>query len=141
MVLVVALPELALAIGELLEGPRDYITAVADAKELRRKIHSVQPQIIVLDWRIGGNGWRAVDEIAAISERTRSQPYVIAVVPWLNRRVAKLAAEQDCYNMVVFNEKKMKAWAADLVSALQVAHAARQAREVAPRRSEKKHYH
>lgn len=141
MVLVVALPELALAIGELLEGPRNYIVSVEGPKDLRHRIYREQPEIVVLDWRIGGSGWRAVDEVTAIADRTHSQPYVIVIVPKLDRKIAAEAAKRDCYNMVVFNEKKLKAFEADLVSALEVAHAARRAREVAPRRSPKGGYH
>lgn len=132
MLLVIALPDLAKRIAdlELIEGVHSYVVSVADAKELRHKVHGHQPEVLVLDYRMGGLSWRAMDQISLIVERTASKPYVIAVVPWVNRVVEIEAAKNQAYNVVVLNEKKAQAFARDLSSAVAVARKARAARGV-----------
>jgi DNA-binding response OmpR family regulator len=124
MVLVIALPDLALRLSELLSGA-SYVVRVDDATDLRRQVHSYQPNVVVLDWRIGGNAWRAMDEVTAIVERTTTHPYVIALLPKVTKRIKSEAAKIGCYNVVnvdaVDGDQR-------IVAAVTVARRARQAR-------------
>lgn len=99
MVLVIALPDLALRLSEKLIGA-SYVVRVDDGADLRHRVHSYQPDIVLLDWRIGGNVWRAMDEVTAIVERTTTHPYVIAMLPKTTVKIRSEAAKIGCYNVV-----------------------------------------
>lgn len=137
MTLVVALPDLALRLSAILTGAR-YVVRVHDGADLRHRIHSYQPDIVLLDWRLGGNIWRAIDEVPAIVERTATHPYVIALLPSASWRVKEEAAKIGCYNVV-----NVGAAGADrkVVEAVAVARRARAARRPEPRRVSRQHLH
>lgn len=99
MVLVVAMADLALRLSKLLEGAR-YLVRVVDGPDLRHRVHGYQPDVLVLDWRMGGSSWRAVDEIPAIVERTATHPYVVALLPETSKVVKREAAQRGCYNVL-----------------------------------------
>lgn len=101
MLLVVAMPDLALRLSRFL--PRaNYVLNVGgdDGKELRHQVYKHQPDVLILDWRVGGNLWRVIDEVPAIISRTASQPHVIAMLPWTSRQVEQVAAESGCFEVV-----------------------------------------
>lgn len=98
MLLVIALPDCALRLSKVLTRAH-YVVAVRDASELLLRVHEHQPDVVVLDWRMGGSAWRAVDEVPAIiSEMTT--PHVILVLPWLSAEVDREAAQMGCYDAV-----------------------------------------
>jgi CheY-like chemotaxis protein len=99
MVLVIALPDLALRISGLLGGAA-YLVHVVDGPELRHRVHSHQPDVILLDYRMGGSSWRAVDEVTAIAERTATRPNVIALLPNTSKEIDREAARRGCYDVV-----------------------------------------
>lgn len=99
MVLVIALPDLARKLCKVLFD-HQCITKVEDGKELRHVVHVHQPQIVVLDWRMGGSRWRALDEVTAIRERTATHPSVIAMLPKVTKDVKLEAAKLGCYDVV-----------------------------------------
>lgn len=99
VILCVALPDLAVEVSRLISGAR-YIVKVFDGKDLRHQVHEHQPDILLLDWRLGGSLWRAIDEVPAIVERTISRPSVIVMLPHTTLRVEQEAAERDCYDAI-----------------------------------------
>jgi CheY-like chemotaxis protein len=99
MILVIALPDLALRLSHIVSGAR-YLVSVDDGKYLRHQVHRHQPEIVLLDWRMGGNAWRAVDEISALVTRTASMPSVIALLPWVSDDVQEAAAEIGCFDVI-----------------------------------------
>lgn len=99
MVLVIALPDLAVKLAKFLHNV-EYVVQVQDGKDLRHQVYSRQPDVVVLDWRMGGSLWRAVDEVPAIVERTGSHPHVVALLPRVTREVKKEAAKLGCYDVV-----------------------------------------
>jgi CheY-like chemotaxis protein len=136
MILVLALPDLAQKIAPLLEGTRAYVVRVTDETELRHKVYGHQPEIIILDYRMGGSKWRAVDQVPLIVERTESKPYVIAVLPYSSKRVEREAARLACYDVVVFTPRT---FARELCEVVATARAARRARQAEPVRRQKLH--
>jgi hypothetical protein len=49
---------------------------------------------------MGGSRWRAIDEVSAIISRTESQPHVIALLPWTDRKVKETAAKAGCFDAI-----------------------------------------
>lgn len=103
LVLAVAMVDLAIEISGLVPGAR-YVLNVESGKDLRHQIHDHQPDVVLLDWRLGGNLWRAIDEVPAIVERTTSHPYVIVLLPHTTQKVEEEAAERDCYDVISVND-------------------------------------
>lgn len=97
--LVVALPDLAIRVSRILSGA-SYVTRVdgKDGTELRHQVHCHQPDVLILDWRVGGSGWRALDEVPAIVSRTTSRPHVIALLPKTSSAVEEAVAESGCFD-------------------------------------------
>lgn len=137
MVLVVALPDLALIISKLLTGAR-YVVRVEDGADLRRRITGHQPDVVLLDWRMGGSGWRAIDEVAAITDRTPTCPYVIALLPTVTAKIKSEAAKAGCYNVVNVGAA---GGARRVVAAVIVATKARLARHLVLRRIPRNELH
>jgi len=137
MILVIALPDLALKLSGLLTGAR-YVVRVEDASDLRHRVYSHQPDIVVLDWRMGGNGWRAMDEVTAIVERTTTHPYVIALLPKVTSRIKSEAATAGCYNVISADGDDLER---RVVAAVSVARRARQARRPDLRRVSRQSLH
>lgn len=137
MILVIALPDLALRLSELLVNA-SYVVRVADATDLRHRVYSHQPEIVLLDWRIGGSGWRAIDEVTAMVSRTKTHPYVIALLPRTDRGVKAEAAKVGCYGVI-----NVGALDADrvIVESVAVARRARSARGVDHRRVHRLYLH
>jgi CheY-like chemotaxis protein len=137
MTLVIALPDLALKLSELLTDAR-YVVRVQDGADLRHTIHSYQPDVVVLDWRMGGSAWRALDEVTAIVERTTTHPYVIALLPKVSPKIKREAAKAGCYNVVNVGaagaERK-------ILEAVGVAQRARHARKIDGRRVSRESLH
>ena len=96
-----------------------------------RALLDAQPDIVILAWAIGGNGWRAIDEVTAIVERTATHPYVIAILPQTSPAIEREAAKKGCYDVV-------NAFAEDfdqqVVEAVETAKKARAARRPPRRR-------
>lgn len=124
MILVIALPDLALRLSELIDGAR-YVVRVDDATDLRHRVHSYQPDVVVLDWRIGGNAWRALDEVTAIVQRTTTHPYVIALLPKVTSKIKSEAAKIGCYNVVNVDAADGDQRVVDAVTVAQRARLAR----------------
>lgn len=137
MILVIALPDLALRLSEILTGAC-YVVRVYDAADLRHRIHSYQPDIVLLDWRIGGSAWKAMDEVTAIVERTTTHPYVIAMLPKTTTKIRCQAAKIGCYNVVNVDAAGSEQRVLDVVA---VAKRARWARRPAPRRVSREGLH
>lgn len=129
MTLVVALPDFAKRLSRLLIGRVNYVVSVVDGTELRHRVHEHQPDIVILDWRMGGNAWRAIDEVPALVERTESQPYVIVLVPRTSRVIDREAAKKGCYDVVSVSDADFDR---QVVEAVETAARARSARR--PRR-------
>jgi DNA-binding NarL/FixJ family response regulator len=119
MVLVIALPDLALQLSRVVPGAR-YVLHVEgdDGRELRHQVHLHQPEVVVLDWRMGGNAWRAIDEVPAIVSRTQSRPHVIAVLPWVSKKVERAAADAGCFDVL---SPRSPGFERDLLSAVEAA--------------------
>jgi DNA-binding NarL/FixJ family response regulator len=137
MILVIALPDLALRLSGLLHNAR-YIVRVEDGKDLRHRVHSYQPDVVVLDWRIGGSMWRALDEVTAIVERTTTHPYVIALLPKTSPRIKSEAAKLGCYDVISVNASGVDR---KIVDAVELAQRARAARRAEHRRVSRAHLH
>lgn len=137
MVLVIALPDLALKLSGFLVGAR-YVVRVEDGKDLRHQVHEYQPDIVVLDWRIGGSCWRAIDEVTAIAGRTATQPYVIAILPAVTRQIKREAARAGCYDVVNASASDCVRQVVECVS---VARMARACRQIEPRRLSRAQLH
>lgn len=101
------------------------MTHVRDGIELRRRAHEYQPDVIVLDWRMGGQLWRAIDEVPAIVSRTDTHPYVIAVLPTTSRSIEKEAARSECYDVVSLRDSRFGHQIAEAVSTATLARLAR----------------
>lgn len=101
VLLVVALPDLAVEISQVVSNA-NYLLSVggADGTELRHQVHCHQPDIIILDYRVGGSGWRAIDEVPAIVSRTTTHPHVIAVLPSVSRKIETTAAHRQCWDVI-----------------------------------------
>lgn len=122
MLLVVALPDCALRLCKVLTGA-SYIVAVRDAAELRRRVHGHQPDVVVLDWRMGGSAWRAIDEVPAIVSRTATHPHVIVVAPLVSPMIERSADELGCYEIVSVTDA---GWEKDVLEAFSTARLERQ---------------
>lgn len=136
-ILCVALPDLALIVSRLVVGAR-YVVKVKDGKDLRHQIHEHQPDVVLLDWRIGGNKWRSIDEVPAIVERTTSHPAVIVLLPHTTLSVEQEAAERDCYDAISVTDED---FAISLRRSVDEAERLRLARPPAPRRSARASLH
>jgi DNA-binding NarL/FixJ family response regulator len=99
-VLIVALPDLANRVSRYIKESVAFVVKTDTPSELRHRVHSYQPNVVVLDYRMGGSAWRAIDEVPAIVSRTASTPRVIVVLPWRAREVDEQAADLDCYDIV-----------------------------------------
>lgn len=137
MTLVIALSDLALRLSGLLAGA-SYVVKVEDGTDLRHRVHSYQPDIIVLDWRIGGSKWKAIEEVTAIVERTATHPYVIVLLPKVSGKIKSEAAKAGCYNVVSADGAGLEKRVAYAVS---VAQKARKARSPDPRRVSRQSLH
>lgn len=137
MVLVIAWPDLALRVCKVVEGAR-YITHVTDGIDLRHRVHEHQPDVIVLDWRMGGSLWRAIDEVPAIVSRTSTHPYVIAVLPSTSGVIERQAGRGECYDVV---DLSASCFERELAEAVGTATRARTARPHLRYRVEKSDLH
>lgn len=123
MLLVVALSDCALRLSKTLQGA-SYVVAVRDGTELRHRVHQHQPDVLVLDWRMGGSWWRASDEVPAIVSRTATRPHVILVLPMISDGIEALAMEMGCYDVVSVT---CPGWESDVAESVCAADRARQA--------------
>jgi DNA-binding response OmpR family regulator len=124
MTLVIALPDLALRLSGILTGAR-YVVRVQDGADLRHIVHEYQPDVVVLDWRVGGSAWRALDEVTAIVERTTSHPYVIALLPKITKKIKSVAASVGCYNVINVGAAGAEQRVVEAVGVARRAHHAR----------------
>lgn len=138
MTLIVAVPELAKRLSRLLVGDVRYVVAVADEKELRHRVHEHQPDVVLLGWAIGGNRWRAIDEVTAIVERTATHPYVIAILPQTSPAIEREAAKKGCYDVVSVDAEDFDR---QVVEAVETARKARAARRPLRRRVAREDLH
>lgn len=129
MTLVIALADLAERISRLIEGPKFYVLKVSDEKELRRKVCDHRPEVLLLDSRVGGNRWRAIDQVPAILRECRSVPSVIALLPHTSKGVEREAARLGCYDVVPVNQRSFDR---DLLMAVSTAMVARSAADELP---------
>lgn len=130
-VLVVALVDLAQQLSQLIEGSVSYVVRVGSPADLRHRVHEHQPDIVVLDWRMGGNRWRAIDEVTAITERTASHPYVIVMLPHTSTAIEREDARLGCYDVVSVSDEDFDR---QVVDAVETAAKARRARKIPRRR-------
>ena len=136
MVLVVALPDLALTASRVLSRPVSYIVRVDDARELREKCIAYEPDIVVLDWRMGGSKWRAIDEVPAIAHCAGSRPYVIMLLPATCPMTDAEAARKGCYDVVTASDDD---FVHELAGAVSSAVRARLRRQTAERLKATRH--
>lgn len=122
-ILVVAMPDLALKVSCYVGGAR-YVLRVSDGKELRHRVYEHQPEIVLLDWRLGGNAWRALDEVTAIVERTQTHPFVVALLPETSRMIEREAARLGCYDVL---NVSAEGFASELYETMELAIRARRA--------------
>jgi DNA-binding NarL/FixJ family response regulator len=128
MVLVAAWPEVAMEIGAQLLDEKAYACKVMHPHELRHAVKKTQPDVVVLDVRIGGSRWRAVEGVQRL-RLCESRPEVIALVPRRSRAVDREMARQGCYGVV---DLSVGSWPDALVRAVETAH---QIRELKPWRA------
>src|SRR5262245_49576650 len=139
LLLVMAYPDLAKELIKVTANYQaSYVVGVSDELDLRAKAHAKQPQVIVLDYRIGGSRFRAIDEAPYLSNLVASQPYVIAILPKTSRVIEQEAARKACYDVLVF---KGRAFLDQLRETLRVALQARAHRKIQPLRLRKEHFH
>jgi hypothetical protein len=79
----------------------------------------------LLDVRLGGQRWRALESVPAIIEKTATRPDVVALVPWFHDDVEAEAYRWGCADVV---DLSAKAWARDVSCAVDLALAAWKAR-------------
>jgi DNA-binding NtrC family response regulator len=115
-----------------------YVVTVTDGTELRHRVHEHQPDIVLLDSRVGGNGWRAIDEVPALVERTATHPYVIAMLPKTSSKIEREAARRECYDVVNASASR---FLRDLVEAVSSAKQARASRQRERRAVKKESLH
>jgi ActR/RegA family two-component response regulator len=113
--------DLALKLGEAIEGQKTYVVSAKDATELRHKVHSTQPEVVILDARFGSNSYRVLDDVPRLLE-VRSDPAVIVLTPWRSGRVRDEAARLGCFDVVSLDDR---AWRRKVSRAVLDAQAAR----------------
>lgn len=91
--------DLAKALLRELVGKKSICLRADNATDLRHQIHEAQPQVVVLDVRLGGQQWRAMDVLPRM-QTVQSAPHVIVVAPWRSEPVEQEAARFDCYEVV-----------------------------------------
>lgn len=124
LVMVLANAELAKRISEVVKGQVVYVVRVKDAIELHHKVYSHQPDILILDWSIGGSVYKATDQIPLIMERTSSKPHIICLLPWRSRAVDREAAKLGCYDVVSVNAKNFLRELGERISVAKASRAA-----------------
>ena len=92
-------PGLAQRLVAAIEGRKAALVLQLDEKELRHKVHQMQPEVVLLDVRFGGNRYRAI-ELAPGIMMTRSGPAVILLLPWDSNEVIDEAARQGCFDAI-----------------------------------------
>jgi DNA-binding NarL/FixJ family response regulator len=132
-------PKLALKLGRAIEGEKAYLVHAGSARELRHQVHACQPEVVVLDVRLGGNLFRALDEAARLIA-TRSQPAVVVLTPVRARAVEREAGRLGCFDVINLDRR---ACAAHVARAVSEAAAARLsgALEPPPRRRARESLH
>jgi DNA-binding NtrC family response regulator len=140
VVLVVALPDLAERLSRLPISGMNYVVNVRqeDARDLRHKVHSYQPHVVILDWRMGGSSWRAIDEVPAIVDRTATHPQVIVILPHRSRVIDREAARKGAYDVV---SAVAGDFDRDVCDAVATAKKARQVRKTETSRVSRKNFH
>ncbi len=91
-------PEVVRAVRRMikLEG---CISKAVTAKELRHRIHELQPHAILLDVRLGGNRYRALSVVPGLI-RVRSMPAVLALLPFDSAEADHGARGYGCVNVL-----------------------------------------
>lgn len=92
-------PELAERLTAAIEGRKAILVAPYDETELRHKVHQMQPEVVVLDVRYGGNLYRVIDQAPGIMA-CKSGPAVILLLPWNSDAVVDEAARQGCFDAI-----------------------------------------
>lgn len=126
-----ALVDLAQRLSQLIEGSVSYVVQVESPADLRHKVHEHQPDIVILDWRMGGSRWRAIDEVTAIGSRTSTHPYVILMLPNTSTTIEREDARLGCYDVVSVSDEDFEH---QVVDAVETASRARLVRRVPRRR-------
>lgn len=138
MVLVIALPDLAKRVCAVVPDAIGYVVSVDSPSDLRHRVYTYQPDIVLLDSRMGGSSWMAIEEVPAIVGRTESHPYVIMLLPWTTEEVEREAVKRQCYDVVSVASEDFES---DVWAAVQTARKARLARDVPRRAVRRKNYH
>lgn len=96
--------QLAQRLGDVIDGRKGYIVTPQSQKELRHRLHQVQPEVIVLDVTFGGNDYRVLDEVLAFNA-IRSGPAVIALLPWTSATAKRQASCVGCFEVLVTSRR------------------------------------
>jgi DNA-binding NarL/FixJ family response regulator len=91
--------ELAQRLNTAIEGRKALLTQALEPIELRHRVHQVQPEVVVLDVRFGGNLYRVIEQTPGIM-LANSGPAVILLLPWQSDEVVDEAARQGCFDAI-----------------------------------------
>lgn len=122
VVIATADPDLARRMGEVIESRKTYLVKIEDATEFRHKIHSNQPEVVILDVRLGGSRFEALQELPAIVTEVRSRPAVIVLLPWTSEIAKSAAAELGAFEVLSLDRRS---WIRELPRVVLDAQAAR----------------
>lgn len=116
---VIATPdaEIAKRLGELIEGQKTYLLGPSDrlavnagteeeeARRFRHAVHSAQPDVMVLDVRVGKQVFKALDHVRRLLE-VDSAPAMILLLPFSSRTVRSAAAALGCYDVILIDRRR-----------------------------------
>lgn len=91
--------KLALKLGAAIETEKSYLLRVTSGEQLVEEIDSMQPDVLVLDVKIGGNDFRALGELPTILD-AEHEPAVIVVIPWKSIIVVREASRLGCFEVI-----------------------------------------
>lgn len=115
---------LARKIGGAIESDKTYILKAENAVEFRHRLHSWQPEVVILDVRLGGNRFEALQELPAICEDVRSHPAVIVLLPWYSSIAKGAAAELGAFEVLSLDRRSWLRVLPRVVLDAQAAHLA-----------------
>ncbi len=90
-------PDLALKIGAVVDGSKSYVMRAESQVELRHKVHSNQPDVLM---RIGGNRFEAMLGMEEIFSNVKSNPLVVVLLPTESEAARATAIEVGAYEVI-----------------------------------------
>lgn len=114
--------EIALQIGEVIEGRRSYIMKAKSDTNFRHQVHQNQPLVLVVDARLGGSSFEAVHGLPKIIENVKSKPLCVVLLPDESEAARSAALDFGAYEVVVTS---VPSWLENLAEAVTDARVSR----------------